>query len=1034
MDPEVWRRVSDLFSECLTLTEPDRTTFLAKIETSDSAIASEIRKLLDTYGQDEGFLEKPAVCDDAEFLGPNGTSPTEQFAPELRVPRSRGYRRKSPVFWLLLAGNIVVLCCFIFAASTLNRHRGSVAHTGWWADPTAHGFLVEDVYDLGPAAGIVQVGDDVQAINGKAIWLAEIQTVPPGASYSMHVQRHGQPLDLVLSKAIIPNPRWPGHTLAYLVVSLTFFLTAVVVSVVRPGPRIITLAWAALAGEAVTLLCMLLRWYGDFFVGGAYTFFLWMQVVDGPHFAFSFHFYTRVFRGERSGKVASTLVWVFYIWAIAAAVYNMLVFPRRSASFLLSFLWSHMGLWSRIVGLESAFYLVAPLSICFAVAYSYLRAQGVEEKRRARWIAVGSLAGIMPYLVLRFAQTLGIPAPDFSGPLGIVPAALIPVATGYAILKHRLFDIHVVLRRGLQYLVARNVLRFVLTLPALALLYSLVTNANRTIGEVMLHNYGFVVLVVLIAVVLRYQRRLAGWLDRRFFREGYQQERILLALIDDLRTLDSIPEMGVRVGTELVAALHPESVYFFYSSPKDRAYIQGFGTDQRAQGLQIPEGSALPALLANNDQALSVESLPTNGAPLMSWSWLYALRLDLVVPMNRADGSPVGFLLLGRKKSEEPYSPADRGLLRGLAHQMAVSCENLLLQERVLRQQKTNEQMRTRVEGLGTAWLQECPHCGKCFDSSIRACPEDGTELLLSSPVHRLLDGRYRLDRVIGRGGMGTVFEALDLRLHRQVAVKLVQAGRTANPAWLRRFGREARALARLNHENIVLTYDFGVVDDEVAYLVMEFVDGTTLRTEIDRGPIPPATAALWFRELLEGVKAAHAAGIVHRDLKPENLLIARPQDGRERIKIADFGIAKWQMPDQESASLTLPGTIVGSLRYMSPEQIGGLMVDARSDLFSVGVMAFESLTGTLPFGGGTHAERMASMQQDSEELESAMRGAPGLQSVLRRCLARSPNDRFNSAAELQAELIPRMEEWRAPLTTPELSNNSAGLWNKNPA
>jgi serine/threonine protein kinase len=297
-----------------------------------------------------------------------------------------------------------------------------------------------------------------------------------------------------------------------------------------------------------------------------------------------------------------------------------------------------------------------------------------------------------------------------------------------------------------------------------------------------------------------------------------------------------------------------------------------------------------------------------------------------------------------------------------------------------------------------------------------------------------LLDGRYRLDRVLGRGGMGTVFEAFDLRLHRQVAVKLVHAGRTANPAWLRRFGREARALARLNHENIVLTYDFGVVDDEVAYLVMEFVRGTTLRTEIDRGPIPPATAALWFWGLLEGVKAAHAAGIVHRDLKPENLLISRPQDGRTQIKIADFGVAKWQTPDEESARLTLPGTIVGSLRYMSPEQIGGLMVDGRSDLFSVGVMAFESLTGRLPFGGATHAERMASMQLDSEELASALSGAPGLQSVLRRCLSRSPNDRFSSAAELQAELIPRMEEWRLPLATPEVSNNSAGLWNKNPA
>lgn len=1010
MEPEVWRRVSDLFSECLTLPEGERTTFLAKIETTDSAIAEEIRKLLETYGADEEFLETPAAPGGAELLSQDPAL-AAQFAPEVRVPRSRGTRRKSPAFWLLLFGNVVVLCCFVFAGSVLNQHRGTVAHTGWWADPTARGFLVTDVYDAGPAAGIVQVGDDVQAINGRAIWLPEIQAVPPGASYSMRVLRHGETLNLVLKKGLITNPRWPGDTLAYLVVSLTFFLTAVVVSVVRPGPRIITLAWMALTGESVTLLCMLLRWYQDFFVGGTHTFFSFMQIVDGPHFAFSFHFYTRVFRGKRSGKVASTLVWVFYIWAFTAAAYNALVFDRTPITFLRDFLWYHMGLWSKVVASESAFYLVAPLSICLAVAYSYLRAEGLEEKRRARWIAVGSLAGIMPYLGLRFAETLGIPAPDFSGPFGIVPAALIPIATGYAILKHRLFDIHVVLRRGLQYLVARNVLRFVLALPALALLYSLVTNANRTIGEVMLHNYGFVVLVVLIAVVLRYQHRLASWLDRRFFREGYQQERILLALIDDLRTLDSIPEMGVRVGTELLAALHPESVYFFYSSPKDRAYIQGFGTDQRAEGLQIPEGSALPALLANTDQALSVESLPTNGAPLMSWSWLYALRLDLIVPLNRADGSPVGFLLLGRKKSEEPYSLADRSLLLGLAHQMAVSCENLLLQERVMRQQRTNEEMRSRVEGLGTGWLQECPHCGRCFDSSIHACTEDGNELVLSSPVHRLLDGRYRLDRVLGRGGMGTVFEALDLRLQRQVAVKLVQAGRTANPAWLRRFGREARALARLNHENIVLTYDFGVVDDEVAYLIMEFVSGTTLRAEIDRGSMPPAKAAAWFGQLLEGVKAAHAAGIIHRDLKPENLLIARFQDGRERVKIADFGIAKWQTENVESASLTLPGTIVGSLRYMSPEQLSGLPVDARSDLFSIGVMVFEALTGKLPFGGASHAERMASMLQDSEPLEVALRGTPALQSALRKCLARSPKDRFASAEELQKELISRLAE-----------------------
>ena len=265
---------------------------------------------------------------------------------------------------------------------------------------------------------------------------------------------------------------------------------------------------------------------------------------------------------------------------------------------------------------------------------------------------------------------------------------------------------------------------------------------------------------------------------------------------------------------------------------------------------------------------------------------------------------------------------------------------------------------------------------------------------------------------------MGTVFEALDLRLNRPVAVKLVQGGRTGNPGWLRRFNREARALARLNHENIVLTYDFGVVQDEVAYLVMEFVAGTTQRGEIDRGAISPARAADWFAQVLEGVKAAHAAGIVHRDLKPENLLLARLQNGKERVKIADFGVAKWQTPENDTVSLTLPGTIVGSLRYMSPEQLAGQPVDARSDLFSIGVIVFEALTGKLPFGGASHAERMTSLLRDSETLESALRSEPALRATLRKCLARDPEDRFSSAAELQAELIPRLAECRLDVTS----------------
>jgi eukaryotic-like serine/threonine-protein kinase len=241
-----------------------------------------------------------------------------------------------------------------------------------------------------------------------------------------------------------------------------------------------------------------------------------------------------------------------------------------------------------------------------------------------------------------------------------------------------------------------------------------------------------------------------------------------------------------------------------------------------------------------------------------------------------------------------------------------------------------------------------------------------------------------------------------------------VQAGRISDSAWLRRFSREARALARLQHENIVLTHDFGVVEGEAAYLVMEFVAGSTLRAEIDSGGINANTAPVWFHQLLDGVKAAHAAGIVHRDLKPENVLIARPGSGRECVKIADFGVAKWLTPEPGSVSLTVPGTIVGGLHYMSPEQLAGQQVDRRSDIFSIGVMVFEALTGKIPFCGTNYAERIVSILRESASFECSLHDAPALQTMLRRRLARDPDERFSSVEALQTELIPRIQDYRS--------------------
>src|SRR5207244_865215 len=171
--------------------------------------------------------------------------------------------------------------------------------------------------------------------------------------------------------------------------------------------------------------------------------------------------------------------------------------------------------------------------------------------------------------------------------------------------------------------------------------------------------------------------------------------------------------------------------------------------------------------------------------------------------------------------------------------------------------------------------VKECPQCRLCWDAVQEVCPADGSPLVLTLPVERIVDRKYRLDRVLGTGGMGTVYEATDARLGRRVALKVLLARNFGNPTALRRFEREAQAAARLHHPNIVTVHDYGTLGSEGAYLVMERLEGTSLRAAIDRGgTLAPALAAQWFDQMLEGMEAAHAAGVVHRDLKPENVLV----------------------------------------------------------------------------------------------------------------------------------------------------------------
>jgi TolB-like protein/Tfp pilus assembly protein PilF len=265
--------------------------------------------------------------------------------------------------------------------------------------------------------------------------------------------------------------------------------------------------------------------------------------------------------------------------------------------------------------------------------------------------------------------------------------------------------------------------------------------------------------------------------------------------------------------------------------------------------------------------------------------------------------------------------------------------------------------------------------------------------------------GPYEILSLLGSGGIGAVYRARDPRLGREVAIKVLQERFASDPAALGRFEREARAVAALSHPNILAIHDFGV-EDEVGYSVTELLRGETLRARLERESLSWRKAVEIAAAISDGLAAAHSQGIVHRDLKPENVFIT--EDGR--VKILDFGLARLQPGSPEeagssvlTASQTKPGTVMGSAPYMSPEQVRGLPVDPRSDIFSFGSVLYEMVTGRRAFPGKTAADAMAAVLKESppDPSESGKAIPLTLARIITRCLEKAPDQRFQSARDL---------------------------------
>ena len=284
------------------------------------------------------------------------------------------------------------------------------------------------------------------------------------------------------------------------------------------------------------------------------------------------------------------------------------------------------------------------------------------------------------------------------------------------------------------------------------------------------------------------------------------------------------------------------------------------------------------------------------------------------------------------------------------------------------------------------------------------------------------LEGRYVIDRPIARGGMSTVYRCVDTRLDREVAAKVMDDRYVHDPVFRDRFRREALAMAKLSHPNLVNVYDFsaGADDPERVFLIMELITGGTLRELLaERGPMPPHAATAVMRAVLTGLAVAHSKNMVHRDIKPDNVLI----NGDHSVKLADFGLVRAAADSPHSTD-----QIIGTLSYLSPEQVDGTSLTQASDVYSAGVVLFELLTGTTPFSGETAlAHAYARLHEDVVPPSSRIEGVPKLfDELVATATARDPEDRFHDAGEFLAALDDVASALHLPDYTVPVPTNSA--------
>ncbi|HEY9283968.1 MAG TPA: protein kinase [Pyrinomonadaceae bacterium] len=324
--------------------------------------------------------------------------------------------------------------------------------------------------------------------------------------------------------------------------------------------------------------------------------------------------------------------------------------------------------------------------------------------------------------------------------------------------------------------------------------------------------------------------------------------------------------------------------------------------------------------------------------------------------------------------------------------------------------------------------MKKCPKCGRTFEETNTLCPSDGAVLVKTKDAlsGRTLADKYRVEEKISEGGMGTVYRGTHVLMEKQVAIKVLHPSLAADDKIVARFTREARAASRISHPHALNVTDFGEAEDGVVFLVMEYLRGSTLKQIVRaNGPMPLERVVTITAQIAGALDAAHAEGVVHRDLKSDNIMLCETGGtGGDWAKVLDFGIAKIKEPiGGDDPELTAPNLIIGTPQYMSPEQCSQASeIDARSDIYSLGVIVFEMLAGHVPFtGDSATAVMLKHLQEPAPSVLEERKDLPAaVGRVVARALSKRPEDRQQSAGELAEQLALASEGAPAGVTTGE--------------